>query len=200
MFHHINLTHTHTTDLSEAHPWWDCFSTSQRCSAGLRSGDGESQQHVTSLRSPELCDVAHYPALKVAIRHRNGRGPQQYLGRLLHLNDVQLLLMGPIVGRAYIPDPIRPPLLAWTKTERLDWLRSCCLFQILTLPSESCQRNQDSSDQETFFQSSLVLGQLEPQASVPNWQKWSSGLVLLKAICFKIWHVVQSRRFRCLLC
>lgn len=33
---------------------------------------------------------------------------------------------------------------------------SCCLHQILTLPSASGSRKQDSSDQVTFFQSSAV--------------------------------------------
>ncbi len=33
---------------------------------------------------------------------------------------------------------------------------SCSLHQILTLPSECCSRNRDSSDQATFFQSSIV--------------------------------------------
>ncbi len=32
----------------------------------------------------------------------------------------------------------------------------CFLRQILTLPSEYCSRNRDSSDQPTFFQSSIV--------------------------------------------
>jgi len=36
------------------------------------------------------------------------------------------------------------------------WIHTCCLHQILTLPSKRRSRNQDSSDQATFFQSSIV--------------------------------------------
>lgn len=202
IFLHINMTHTHQICQTHIHDGTvsprpeDALLGWDRVTWGLIKQD--SHQQVTGLRSPELCDMAHYPAessnqtrVHCSLK-RDGHGQQQYLGRLLHLNYVWLVLMGPKVGQAYIPDTIGPPLLAWTQTERLDWLRSYCLFQLLTLP-ESCQRNQDPSDQKAFFQSSVVSSQLEPQASVPNWQKWSSGLVLLKAICFKIWRVMQSQ-------
>ena len=56
-----------------------------------------------------------------------------------------------------IPHTITPPPPAWTIDTRQDGsMLSCCLRQILTLPSECHSRNRDSSDQATFFQSSIV--------------------------------------------
>ncbi len=56
-----------------------------------------------------------------------------------------------------IPHSITPPPPAWTIETRQDGsMLSCTLRQILTLPSECHSRNQDSSDQATFFQSSIV--------------------------------------------
>ncbi len=55
------------------------------------------------------------------------------------------------------PPHITPPPPAWTVETRQDGsMLSCSLRQILTLPSECRSRNQDSSDQATFFQSSIV--------------------------------------------
>ncbi len=52
---------------------------------------------------------------------------------------------------------ITPPPPAWTVETRQDGsMLSCSLRQILTLPSECRSRNRDSSDQATFFQSSIV--------------------------------------------
>lgn len=46
--------------------------------------------------------------------------------------------------------------------KEIDMLRnnppSCCLHQILALPSERLSRNGDSSDQVAFFQSSVAPG------------------------------------------
>ncbi len=56
-----------------------------------------------------------------------------------------------------IPHSITAPPPAWTIETRQDGsMLSCSLSQILTLPSECCSRNRDSSDQATFFQSSIV--------------------------------------------
>ncbi len=56
-----------------------------------------------------------------------------------------------------IPHTITPPPAAWTVETRQDGsMLSCSLRQILTLPSEYRSRNRDSSDQATFFQSSIV--------------------------------------------
>ncbi len=58
---------------------------------------------------------------------------------------------------------------------------SCSLRQILTLPSECRSKNQDSSDQATFFQSSIlvILCELYPACPVLIWQErhpvWSSA-------------------------
>ncbi len=80
-------------------------------------------------------------------------GQQQYSGRLWCLNDAQLVLR----GQENIPHTITPPPPAWTVETRQDGsMLSCALCQILTLPSECRSRNQDSSDQATFLQSSFV--------------------------------------------
>ncbi len=94
---------------------------------------------------------------------------------------------GPKVCQENIPHTITPPPAAWTIETRQDGsMLSCSLHQILTLPSECCSRNRDSSDQATFFQSSIVqfcwacanlFG--EPPFPVLGWQErhpvWSSA-------------------------
>ncbi len=72
--------------------------------------------------------------------------------RLWHLNNAQLVL-GPNSPRfCSIPPPT-----AWPVDTRKDRsILSCCLQQMITLPSECYSRNWDSSDQATFFQSSIV--------------------------------------------
>ncbi len=58
---------------------------------------------------------------------------------------------GPKVWQENIPHTITPPAPAWTVETRQDGsMLSCSLRQIMTLSSE-CSRNQDSSDQATFF-------------------------------------------------
>ncbi len=58
---------------------------------------------------------------------------------------------------ANLPNTPPPPPPAWTIETRQDVsMLSCSLCQILTLPSECRSRNRDSSDQATFFQSSIV--------------------------------------------
>ena len=65
---------------------------------------------------------------------------------------------GAKVCQENIPHTIRPPPPpAWTVDTRQDGsMLSCCLCDILTLPSESHSWNRDSSDQATFSQSSIV--------------------------------------------
>ncbi len=59
---------------------------------------------------------------------------------------------GPKTCQDNIPHTIIPPPAAWTVETRQDGsMLSCSLRQILTLPSECRSRNQDSSDQATFF-------------------------------------------------
>ncbi len=71
------------------------------------------------------------------------------------LNDVQLVMRGPKCAKTISPHHYTPP--AWTvETRQNGSMFSCSLRQILTLPSECCRRNRDSTDQATFFQSSIV--------------------------------------------
>ncbi len=64
---------------------------------------------------------------------------------------------GPKVCQENIPHTTTPPPPAWTVETRQDGsMLSCSLCQILTLSSECRSRNRDSSDQGTFFQSSIV--------------------------------------------
>ncbi len=64
---------------------------------------------------------------------------------------------GAQVCQENIPRTITPPPPAWTIAKRQDGaMLSCSLWQILTLPSECRSRIRDSSDQTTFFQSSIV--------------------------------------------
>jgi len=56
-----------------------------------------------------------------------------------------------------IPHTITPPPAAWSIDTIQDGsMLSGCLRQILTLPSECCGRNRDSSDQATLFQFSVI--------------------------------------------
>ncbi len=116
----------------------------------------------TSLRWFELCDMVHYPAgishqkIGTLYSWRDGHSQQQYAGKLWRLNDAQLLLSVQSVPRKNISHTIMPPPPSWTVETRQDGsMPSCSLYQILTLPSECCYWNRDSSDQATFFQSSI---------------------------------------------
>ncbi len=74
---------------------------------------------------------------------------------------------GPKVCQENIPHTITPPPPAWTVETRHDGsMLSCTLRQILTL-SKCRSINWDSSDQATFFQSSLVQFW---------WACWSIGI------------------------
>ncbi len=92
---------------------------------------------------------------------------------------------GSKVSQENTPHTNTPPPTAWTIETRQDIsMLSCSLRQILTLPSECRSRNRDSSDQATFFQSSIVqfwwsLCELYPPCPVLSWQErhpvWSSA-------------------------
>ncbi len=63
----------------------------------------------------------------------------------------------PEVHKENIALTITSPPPNWTVETRQDGsMLSCSLCQILTLPSECRSKNRDSSDQATFFQSSIV--------------------------------------------
>ncbi len=94
---------------------------------------------------------------------------------------------GPKVCQENIPHTITPPPPAWTiKTSQDGSMLSCSLRQTMTLPSECCSRNRDSSDQATvfpiFYCPILVnLCELSPLFPVLSWQErhpvWSSAAV-----------------------
>ncbi len=66
------------------------------------------------------------------------------------------------------------------------------LRQILTLPSECCSRNQDSSDQATFFQSTIVqflwacVNCILRVLFLADRSGTRCGLLLLEPICFRV--------------
>jgi len=62
----------------------------------------------------------------------------------------------PKVCQENIPHTITPPPACTVVTRHDGSMISFCLRQILTLPSERLNRNRDSSDQATFFQSLTV--------------------------------------------
>lgn len=73
----------------------------------------------------------------------NTRGPQQYLGKLWSLNNNPT---GSKCAKKYISNSITPPE-AWFDKRQHGSLLSCCLWQVLRLPSECFSRNQHSLDQ-----------------------------------------------------
>lgn len=96
----------------------------------------------TSLRWFELCDMVSYFAgsscMTMGTLWWDGRGQQQYSGRL-RLNNAQL------GAQENIPHTSASPA-AWTLDTRKDEsMLSCCLHQILTLPSTW-------TEQATFLQ------------------------------------------------
>ncbi len=62
----------------------------------------------------------------------------------------------PKVCQENIPHTITPPPVWTVETRQDESMLSCSIRQILTLSSECCSRNQDSSNQATFLQSSIV--------------------------------------------
>ncbi len=75
----------------------------------------------------------------------------------------------PKVCQENIPHTITPPPPAWTVETRQDGsMLSYSLRQILTLPSECCSRNRESSDQAMFIQSSIVRHPVWSSAAVTH--------------------------------
>ncbi len=113
----------------------------------------------TSLRWFELCDMVHYPA--GSSPHKMGIKGWTWSATILRnslaFKWCSIGTKRPKVCQENIPHTITPPPPAWTVETRQDGsMLSCSLLQILTLLSECCSRNRDSSDQATFFQSSIV--------------------------------------------
>ncbi len=81
---------------------------------------------------------------------------------------------------------------------------SSSLFRILTLPSECRSRNQDSSDQAMFFQSSIVqfwwacVNCSLRFLFLADRSGTRCGLLLLLPICFRVWRVVRSEMVFCI--
>ncbi len=192
--------------------WISRSTTSQRCSIGLRSGDcGGHLSKVNSLscsrNQSEMIWALWHGALScwkyirrwytVVIKGWTWSATIIRL-HVVYLNHAQLILRGSKCVKKISPTHYTPPP-TWTVETRQDGsMLSCSFRQILTLPSECRSRNQDSSDQATFFQSSIV-------------QFWWScvncslrflflsdrsgircGLLLLEPICFRVRCVVCS--------
>lgn len=95
-----------------------------------------------------------------------GHGQQWHLRRLWSLNNAHWHS-----GTWNVP---KQPS-AWTADTRQDGcMLSCCLCQILTLPSGCHSRNRDSSNQAMFFQFLLSnFGEpVQIGAWVLSWQEW----------------------------
>ncbi len=112
---------------------------------------------------------------------------------------------GPKVCQENIPHTITPPPTAWSVEIRQDGsMLSCSLHQILTLPSECRSRNQDSSDQATFFQSSIVQFWWACKNCslcflfLSDRRCTRCGLLPLLPICFRVQHVVHSEMVFCI--
>lgn len=82
------------------------------------------------------------------------------------------------------------PAAAWTvHTRQAGSMLSCCLCQILTLPSEYSSRQRASSDQATLFQPYDVQFWWACVLSWPGWHLvWSSAVVALSYCCTN-WRV-----------
>lgn len=106
-----------------------CFPTSQRCSSGLRSGyDGCHLNTVKSLscsriRFEMMCHgvlSCWKEKMGTLWSQRAGNGQLKYSGRLLCLSDSHLVEKNP--PHHY--------------TTSMNWMSSCCLHQIQSLPSK----------------------------------------------------------------
>ncbi len=111
----------------------------------------------------ELCDMVHYAAgsSHQKMVHCSHKGMDMVSNNTQVGCVFKRCSIGtkePKVCQENIPHTITPPPPAWIVETRQDGsMLSCSLRQILTLPSECRSRNQDSSDQAMFFQSSVVL-------------------------------------------
>ncbi len=106
--------------------------------------------------------MVHYPAgsshQKMVHCSHKGTWSVTILWEAVAFKRCSIGAKGPKVCQENIPLTITPPPPAWTVETRQDGsMLSCSLCQILTLTSECRSRNRDSSDQATFFQSSIVL-------------------------------------------
>ncbi len=103
-----------------------------------------------------LLEVASEDGYTVVIKGWHDQ--QQYAGRLWCLNKAQLVLRGPKCAKKIFPiTPLHHQHQPETLRQgRMDPCFHVLYAQILTLLSECHRRNRDSSDQATFFQSSIV--------------------------------------------
>ncbi len=144
--------------------------TSQRCSIGLRSGDcGGHLSKVNSMscsrNQSEMIWALWHGALSCwkyssedgyTVVIKGWTWSTTILRQAVAFKRCSIGTKRPKVCQENIPYTITPPPPAWTIETRQDGsMLSCSLHQIMTLSSE-CSRNQDSSDQGTFFQSSIV--------------------------------------------
>ncbi len=157
----------------------------------------------TSLRWFELCDMVHYPAgsSHQKMVHCSHKGMDMVSNNTqvsCGFKQCSIGTKGPKVCQENIPRTITPPP-AWTVETRQDGsMLSCSLHQILTLPSECCSRNRDSSDQATFFQSSIIQFWWACAnfglcfLFLADRSGTRCGLLLLEPICFRVRRVVRS--------
>ncbi len=195
--------------------WISRSTTSQRCSIGLRSGDcGGHLSKVNSLscswNQSEMIWALWRGALSCwkyirRWRHCSHKGMNMVSNNTQAFKRCSIGTKGPKVCQENIPHTITPPPPAWTVETRQDGsMLSCSLRQILTLPSESRSRNRDSSDQATFFQSSIVqfwwacANCILRVLFLSDRSGTRCGLLLLEPICFRVRCVVCSEMVFCI--
>ncbi len=176
---------------------------------GYGPGSGFSFEPVqtSSLRWFELCDMVHYPAGSIHQKmvHCSHKGKDMVSNNTQVGCGVKTMLNWyeetQSVPRKYPPHHYTT---TWTDETRQDGsMLSCSLHQIMTLPSE-CSRNQDSSDQATFFQSSIVqfwwfcVNCILCFLFLADRSGTRCGLLLLEPICFRVRRVVCSEMVFCI--
>jgi len=135
--------------------------TSQRCSIGLRSGDCGGHFCTVNLLSwsrnqfemIRAFDMMHYPAGSSHQRIHCGHIWMDVVRNNAQVGRFKWCPIG-TKGPKVCQENITPPPACTVVTRHDGSMISFCLCQILTLPSEFLNRNQDSSDQATIFQSS----------------------------------------------
>ncbi len=190
-------------------------STSQRCSIGLRSGDcGGYLSKVNSLscsrNQSEMIWSLWRCIILLEVHQKMVHCSHKEMDTVSNntqvdwcLNDAQLVLMDPKCAKKIPPTPLHHH----HQPEPLRQGRMIHAFMFFTPnsdpTSECCSRNQDSSDQATFLQSSIVqfwwvcVNCILRVLFLSDRSGTRCGLLLLESICFRVRCVVCSEMVFC---